>query len=70
MMDDQALTRAAVEYAKAHGRNPEDYSGPSVARENGTARVFFQGKVLRPGNHFTVLLKTDTGEVIRLIPGR
>jgi uncharacterized membrane protein YkoI len=69
-MDDAALTKAAVDYAQQHGRNIQDYSPPSLRREDGTARVFFQGKVLRPGNHFTVLLNAETGQVIRLIPGR
>jgi len=69
-MEDEALVEAAITYAQQHDRNPQDYSFSSVRRLDERAQIFFQGKSGRPGDHFSVWVDSNTGEVIRLVPGR
>lgn|GEM_PF-5195798 len=69
-MNEEAVRKAATEFAREQGRNVDDYTVASVAREEGIYRVRFEGKEKRPGNHFTVIVDAASGRATELIPGR
>jgi hypothetical protein len=68
LMQDDALRRA-VELARDDDRDIDDYDEPVVERDGGDWIVFFQGRDLRPGRHFMVVLDAETGRG-RLVEGR
>ena len=68
--NDEELTQAAVEYARQHGRNPQDYTVSSVNAEGEKTRITFQGKSGRPGDHFSVVMDSNTGQAISIVLGR
>jgi hypothetical protein len=67
-VDAQAAIATAARYAREKGWKVETYRASAII-EGTTARVSFEGEVKRPGNHFTVLVDTTTGQVTGLIPG-
>jgi len=69
-MEEEALVEAAIQYAQQNNWNRQDYTFSSVRRVDETAQIFFDGKSGRPGDHFSVWVDSNTGEVIRLVPGR
>ena len=69
-MDEEALVAAAVKYAQENDWNPQDYTFASVRKVDERSLIFFKGKSGRPGDHFSVWVDSNTGEAIRLVPGR
>jgi hypothetical protein len=59
----------AKSFAEQNGRKTEDYNLEPNSNNGIEYEFFFQGKNLRPGNHFVVLVNKKTGKC-RIIEGR
>ena len=68
MSEDEAIRKASA-YAERHGYAPAQYD-VSAGYVEGTWRVSFQGRELRPGNFFTVVVNDASGAVKKLVPGK
>lgn len=69
-MKKEELIRTAAEYARQQGWKVEDYSVASVTTEGEAYWIAFQGKSGLVGDHFSVSIDAESGQVIRLVPGR
>jgi hypothetical protein len=59
----------ALDYARAHGRDTEQYE-VSADQTGDEWHVFFQGKELLPGNFFSVFVDDQSGAAKALVPGK
>ena len=68
-MTEEEAIKTAREYSRRHGYDPEQYETRAACAE-GEWHVFFQGKELRPGNFFSVLVDDGSQSVKELVPGK
>ena len=69
-MFEKKNVKAAIEYARNHGWNVDNYEVSSVKKENDKYWILFQGKSGLPGDHFSVAVSASTHMALELIPGR
>ncbi|MBN3041122.1 MAG: hypothetical protein JW867_08330 [Candidatus Omnitrophica bacterium] len=66
----EEVIRTTKEYARLKGKNLEEFfiENVSYERTNDIWDVFFQGKVVAPGNHFSITIN-DSDKELKLLAG-